>query len=145
MIVRYVDGVVPQSTDTMSLDTEGEAILKEYADAMDEHLLHLGGQAAWKLVTRANRFVEEAAPWTLHKNEDTERLNAVLACLARAVARITLMAGPFLPSKTEQVWEAMGGSGRASEAGWAFAERPELGGSRVIKPPPLFPKPERAS
>lgn len=145
MIVRYVDGVVPQSTDTMSLDTEGEAILKEYTDAMDEHLLHLGGQAAWKLVTRANQFVEEAAPWTLHKNGDTERLDAVLACLVRAVARITLMAGPFLPTKTEQVWEAMGGSGTASEAGWAFAERPRLGGSSVIKPPPLFPKLERAS
>lgn len=145
MIVRYVDGVVPQGGETLSLDTEGETIIESYRSAMDRHLLHVGGQEAWNLVARANQFVEESAPWTLHKTGDSERLQPVLASLARAVARITLMASPFLPDKAQQVWEALGQAGRVEEAGWGFIERPEAGGSRVIKPPPLFPKPEPGS
>jgi methionyl-tRNA synthetase len=142
MIVRYVGGVVPRSGETTSLDTEGEAMVENYCAAMDRHLLHVGGEEAWKLVARANRFVEESAPWTLHKSGDAERLDAVLASLARAIARIALMASPFLPSKAQQVWEALGQDGRVEEAGWEFVQRPELGGASVVKPPPLFPKPE---
>jgi methionyl-tRNA synthetase len=112
---------------------------------MDRHLLHVGGQEAWNLVARTNRFVEESAPWTLYKTGDSERLQAVLASLARAVARITVMASPFLPDKAQQIWEALGQAGRVEEAGWGFIQRPEAGGSRVIKPPPLFPKPESRS
>jgi methionyl-tRNA synthetase len=118
MIVRYVDGVVPRSGETMSLDTEGEAMVEDYRAAMDKHLLHVGGQEAWKLV---------------------------LASLARAIARIALMASPFLPSKAQQVWETLGQGRPVEEAGWEFVRRPELGGSTVVKPPPLFPKPDTAS
>ncbi len=145
MIVRYVDGVVPRSGETMSLDTEGEAMVEDYRAAMDKHLLHVGGQEAWKLVARANQFVEESAPWTLHKTGDSGRLDAVLASLARAIARIALMASPFLPSKAQQVWETLGQGRPVEEAGWEFVRRPELGGSTVVKPPPLFPKPDTAS
>ena len=144
MIARYVDGKIPENGETTSLDTEGEAIIAEYREAMDRHLLHLGGQAAWKLVTRANQYVEESAPWTLHKTGDTEGLGAVLASLSRALGRITLMAAPFLPQKAQEVWEALGMRETVQDTGWSFVERPETGGLQVVKPAPLFPKPEKA-
>ncbi len=142
MIVRYKGGTVPTSGETMSLDTEGEEIIKSYAAAMDQHLLHIGGQEAWRLVTRANAFVEESAPWTLHKNGDTQRLEAVLAALARSVTRITMMAAPLLPNKAQEVWQALGHAGGVQEAAWSFLETPHVGGMSAVKPPPLFPKQE---
>ncbi len=141
MIVRYTGGVIPTSGETMSLDTEGEGIIEEYQKVMDGHWLHLGGQAAWKLVSSANSFVEQSAPWALHKKGDVERLEAVLAALARSLSRITLMAGPFLPQKAQQVWEALGQPGQVSDQRWEAVERPEVGGASAVKPPPLFPKP----
>ena len=140
MIVRYTGGVIPTSGETMSLDTEGEGIIEEYRAAMEGHWLHLGGQAAWKLVSSANSFVEGSAPWTLHKEGEVERLEAVLAALARALSRITLMASPFLPQKAQQVWEALGQPGQVIDQRWAAVERPEVGGASASKPPPLFPK-----
>ena len=145
MITRYLGGKIPQSGESTSLDTEGETVVAEYRDAMDQHLLHLGGQAAWKLVTRANQFVEESAPWTLHKTGDTARLEAVLASLSRALSRITQMAAPFLPNKAEEVWRALGRQESVQGAGWELIEQPRTGGLEVAKPAPLFPKPEMTS
>ena len=84
--------------------------------------------------------MESSAPWTLHKEGDTERLNTVLASLARSVTRITVLASPFMPSKTQEVWEALGQSGSVHGATWDFLLRPELANASVTKPPPLFPK-----
>jgi methionyl-tRNA synthetase len=144
MIERFHDSTVPETGETMSLDTEGSAIIEAYAKAMDQHLLHIGGQEAWQLVSRANGFVEESAPWNLAKSGEHERLAAVLAALARAVARITLMAAPFMPTKTQQVWNALGLSGAVAEAQWSFLQQPKLGGATVTKGEPVFPKISRS-
>jgi methionyl-tRNA synthetase len=140
MIVRYTKSQVPDSGETMSLDTEGDAIIEAYAAAMDQHMLHVGGHEAWQLVTRANAFIEETAPWNLYKSSDTERLDAVLATLARSLARISIMAAPFLPSKTQEVWATLGLPGTVNEASWETLVRPQIGGAPVVKAPPLFPK-----
>lgn len=140
MIIRYAGGVVPYNGETMSLDTQGEAIIEEYRTAMDEHLLHVGGQTAWKLVARANSFVEECAPWALHKSGESDRLGAVLAALARSLSRIAMMAAPFLPGKAQEAWEALGRRGSVGEERWASLMTPKVGGLSVIKPEPLFPK-----
>ena len=107
---------------------------------MDAHLLHDGGSVAWQLVTRANQFVEEQAPWTLFKEEKFEDLELVLGSLARALARITLMATPFMPGKTQQVWESMGFTTEIVAARWEELDAPSVAGRTVIKLAPLFPK-----
>ena len=108
---------------------------------MDAHLLHEGGTTAWQLVTRANQFVEEQAPWTLFKEGRTEKLESVLGALARSLCRITLMAAPFMPGKTQQVWESMGFSSHIEAAGWDYLEHPPTAGKTITKLAPLFPKP----
>ncbi len=141
MIVKYCDGVVPDTSDQTELDTAGLEAIRKYAETMDGFLLHNGAKAVWDLVATANGFIEESAPWTLAKNSETERLAAVLAALARCLARITVLATPFLPAKTEQVWSDLGLKGEAWAAGWDSALEPQIGGFTVTKPKPLFPKP----
>lgn len=140
MTARYLDGVIPDAGETTSLDREGEAVIADYRQAMDRHLLHEGARHAWRLVARANGFVEETAPWNLAKQGQTVTLHATLAALTRALARITILASPFLPAKTQLAWAALGLPGEAKEAGWGALEAPPIGGRTVQKLAPLFPK-----
>ena len=87
-----------------------------------------------------NSFVEESAPWALHKSGESDRLGAVLAALARSLSRIAMMAAPFLPGKAQEAWEALGRKGPVGEERWAALATPEVGGLTVIKPESLFPK-----
>src|SRR5205814_616527 len=123
-------------------DREAEARIGAYRDAMDRHLIHEGAQEMWGLVSRANQFVEETAPWNLAKGKDTRRLEQTLAALARGLARVTLLIHPFIPAKAELVWTVLGLGGTAADARWGALERPHTAGARVGKLAPLFPKPE---
>ncbi len=140
MIQRYLGGIVPRSETRTELDVAGDHAIAEYESTMDAHLIHEGGNAAWNLVARANRFVEESAPWTLVKEEKTEELETILAALARALARITLMAAPFMPTKTDIVWQALGFDGKVTQATWIDLQMPTVSGRTVNKLAPLFPK-----
>ena len=140
MVARYVDSLVPDSGETMSLDNYGEERLRAYVEYMDENFLHLGAQETWNLVSRANGFIEETAPWNLAKTGETDRLAAVLASLARCLARISVMASPFMPTKTQEAWQALGQAGELTDGTLELAERPRIGGNGVTRPSPLFPK-----
>jgi len=142
MIMRYLGGTVPETGAETELDRASEEVVAEYAQTMDAHLVHDGGTAAWRLVARANQFVEEAAPWTLAKEGKSEQVGVVLAALARAVCRITLMASPFMPERTQLVWQALGMPGSVEEATWSDLMAPSVGGRSVSKLTPLFPKPK---
>ncbi len=142
MITRYLEGVVPEGKAETELDRAGVDALAEYQSAMDAHLLHEGGNAAWRLVARANQFVEESAPWTLAKAQKTEQLRTVMAALARALNRITVMASPFVPGKAQAVWQALGNTDDVSLQSWQDLESPKVAGRSVTKLAPLFPKPQ---
>ena len=138
MIRRYLNGQINEGGGKTALDRAGDEVVVNYCDAMDAHLLHEGGAAAWQLVAQANKFCEETAPWTLAKKGPQSELEAVLASLARTLSRITVMAWPFMPNKTQLVWEALGHVG---EVAWKAAEAPTVSGTLGKKLSPLFPKP----
>ncbi len=141
MIARYLESVVPESSEEVDLDHAADVVIAEYEKAMDAHLIHEGGTAVWRLVARANQFIEERAPWTLVKEERYEEARRVLAALSRALCRITLMASPFMPDKTQVVWHALGMPGDVADANWEDLAKPRTGGNSVSKLEPLFPKP----
>ncbi len=140
MIRKYLSGSIPDDGTETELDRVGSELVQAYRKAMDNHLLHDGADAAWQLVTKANQFVEERAPWDLAKQTSTE-LAPVLASLARALARITTMAAPFIPGKAQLVWNALGIHGQITDATGADLERPRTSGNGVTELTPLFPKP----
>jgi methionyl-tRNA synthetase len=142
MIDRYTGALVPDDETVTPLDQDGKTAVEAYAAAMDRLSLQAAADAAWSLVSRANQYVQETAPWTLAKAGKTAELATVLAALARALSRITVLASPFMPAKTQSVWESLGFPGAITQATWQDAEAPTMAGKRVTKPQPLFPKPE---
>ena len=143
MLDRYRGGAVPGSSEPTALDRAGDGALGRYAEAMDALLLHRGCAAAWDLVSEANAFVERQAPWALAKAGDAAALDATLAALARALARLAVLAGPFIPEATRTLWAALGiGGDHTAPAAWDIATSPRLEGVKSHRIAPLFPKAE---
>lgn len=108
MIERYRGGTVPKGRPTR-LDADIAGAIVRYRSAMDENLLHQGAAIAMELSSLANGFVEEQAPWSLAKDESAaERLDDVLAALARAVASLCTLLEPFTPSKMAELAPRLG-------------------------------------
>jgi methionyl-tRNA synthetase len=142
MIQRYRAGVVPRDPGGFSnpLERDARGLLEAYARDMDALALEGGAAQLVALATRANRYVEETAPWKLAKEQRDGELDTVLANLARTVARLTLLALPFMPEVAGRLWEALGGTGELADARFAMAAAIDPSGWSVRKPPPLFPK-----
>jgi len=144
MLLKYRDGVVPSSATTTQLDQAGADALVAYVRAMDAYDLRSGADAAWNLVSAANLFVQQSAPWTLAKSSKDVELDQTLAALARALARLALLTSPFIPAKAQALWSMLGLEGNAATSGWRLAEEPPVLGRKVQRSEVLFPKPVSA-
>jgi methionyl-tRNA synthetase len=143
MLAKYRNGVVPGGGDT-SLDQAGRAAVQEYAQAMDALDLRGGAEAAWTLVSTANLYIQQVAPWALAKAGQEAELDSSLAAVGRALFRLAVLAGPFIPGKAQSLWQSLGLSGEAAGANWAGLEAPPVTGLATTKPEVLFPKPATA-
>ncbi len=112
MTGKYFGGRIPAPGAEQPADRE----LRETAAALPERIAaDLAAlafmrylQDAWTLVTRANRYVEETAPWTLAKNNELDRLGAVLYNLSESLRLIALHLAPVMPGTCQKIWDALG-------------------------------------
>jgi methionyl-tRNA synthetase len=141
MLAKYRGGVVPAARGETPLDEAGQTALAEYTRAMDAFDLRGGAEAAWALVSAANLFVQQTAPWALAKAGNDDELDKVLSALARALCRLGLMAGPFIPGKAQALWQDLGMEGEVSSTLWDAALHPRVAGRTTRRPSILFPKP----
>lgn len=104
-------------------------------------------EAVWELVVRANRAVDEAAPWTLARAEKEGdpsagvALDAMLYALLEAVRLGAVHLEPFLPAASRDILAQLGLSGEAARP---YAELVCWGGlpagTHTAVPTPLFPR-----
>lgn len=144
MLAKYRDGVVPPSGGETTLDEAGRNALGEYARAMDQLDLRGGAESVWALVSAANHFVQQTAPWALAKAGKDGELDEVLSALARALCRLAMLASPFIPGKAQTLWRDLGMEGDVSSSQWAIVQTPPMTGRATRKPSILFPKPAKA-
>lgn len=145
MLAKYREGVVPDAPATTPLDAAGDRAVLAYRSAMDRFDLRAGGDAAWALVTDANQYIVQTAPWKLAREGQDQDLDRALASLVRCLFRLTVMAYPFMPERMQVLWEALGQAGNPAAADFAVLSAPNTAGRQTSKPPILFPKPEPAA
>lgn len=144
MIEKYRQGAVP-SAPPSSLDREAvERHLPAYQAAMDRYDLKAGADAAWAMVSEADLYITQSAPWALAKAGRTAELDQVLASLYRTLVRITVLAGPIMPTKAAEIRSALGLGTEPGPALWEAAQNPVTEGVTVRRPAILFPKPNPA-
>ncbi len=112
MINKYFDGKVPPARIEQPIDIELREMAASIPLKIDEDLASLAFtkylQDIWSIVTRANRYVEENAPWTLAKKNDLARLGSVLYNLSESLRLIGLYLFPVMPSTSQKIWNALG-------------------------------------
>ncbi|MGH7658070.1 MAG: methionine--tRNA ligase, partial [Gemmatimonadales bacterium] len=140
MLVKYREGIVPEGAET-ELDQVGESALEAWGRAMDELDLRGGAEAAGTLVAAANSYITRMAPWTLAKEGKDRELDAVMTTLARCLARLTCMLGPFMPSKSAELRGALGYPPGPPETALSLSDISTITGQTVRKPDNLFPRP----
>jgi len=150
MIHRYRGGTVPGDPRgyRTPLEDAAQSALAAYRRAMDGFRLEEGAARWMELAARANRYIEETTPWNLAKQGHDAELDSVLANLARTVARLAVLALPFVPATAGSVWALLGAAPQPPQpldrARLADLATLDLAGRHIQKPPILFPKPKLA-
>lgn len=145
MIEKYHGGVVTHKEGTEAVDKEFVALVNEtvagYSDAMDHMELNQAIKDVWNLIGRANKYIDETAPWILAKDPaQAERLQAVMYNLAEALRIIAILIAPFVPVTAPKIYEQLG-LGKPESFFMADAVWGKLAtGTKVQKGEPLFPR-----
>ena len=123
MAVKYFGGTLPAE---QQADEEKDAELialasglkAKYYEKMEAYTFQGALVDIFEVISRANKYIDENAPWVLAKNdEDKPRLARVLYNLLEAVRICTIMLTPFMPDTTAKVFEQIG----AEKTGWEDA------------------------
>lgn len=150
MTEKYCEGLAPEppgDADATAEDLEIREIARDlsgvYADAMSR-LDYVGAlEAAWVLIKRANRYIEDSAPWNLAKSEETlPRLHAVLYNALEAVRIAALFTAPVMPNTSADVWRrlSLGDIAQVTDIDASAAWGGLAAGSHIVKGEPLFPR-----
>lgn len=145
MIEKYHGGVVTHKEGAEAVDKEFIALVNEtvagYSDAMDHMELNQAIKDVWNLIGRANKYIDETAPWILAKDPaQSERLQAVMYNLAEALRIIAILIAPFVPVTAPKIYEQLG-LGNPESFFMADAVWGKLAtGTKVQKGEPLFPR-----
>ena len=141
MINKYFGGEIPAG------DTEGEfdADLKASATAaigkISEKMAALrvadSLDEIWKVVDRANKYIDETTPWVLAKNdEDKPRLGTVMYNLAETIRIIAALLSPFMPDTSAKIAAQLNASELGFESTKTFGAT--AAGTKVSEPVPIF-------
>ncbi len=145
MLAKYFDGVLPAAAATDAVDTAFIAHFPQAVTAVDtlmgELAFNKALQAIWELVSAANKYIDDTAPWALaKKEEDRPRLGRVMYNLLEAVRLVGLLVGPFMPETAARIAAILGGDPQdltiTGRDGWGGL----AAGTRIEKAAPLFPR-----
>lgn len=117
MTNKYFGGTVAPTGVSEAVDGELEAVASAVRDRMqaktDEYKIADALDEIWTLFRRANKYIDETAPWILAKEgSNAPRLKQVLYNLCEAIAIGANLLKPFMPSTCTSVLNELGVSGR---------------------------------
>ena len=143
MIEKYCGGIVPKAKthDDTDEDLKNIAIsaASKVSDEMDKFAFNMALERIWTVVRRANKYIDEKAPWILAKDEaKKDELDTVMNHLAEALRIVSILIYPFMHTTSEKIRKQLGIGG---EIVWEDAEVFEmLQGEQVKKGEQIFPR-----
>ena len=112
MIQKYRGGVLPNFGEVTSLDEEikkmAEATIPEMEEELDKFAFDEALKSLWKLISRANKYIDETEPWKLGKENNTERLDTVLRTLWEVLRLVSVLLEPFMPDTAKKITDQLG-------------------------------------
>lgn len=146
MCHKYFDGALDPNGASDPLDEEliscCRSTLSRYGELMDHLRLADTLDLIMNLARRANKYIDETAPWSLAKEEGgRDRLKAVLFHLIETIRYIAVLLRPFLPQTSEKIFGQINTTACSLES---LAEYGANGITRVGTPEVLFARIDEA-
>ena len=145
MIEKFLGGEVAPGSE----GTEFDAALRELAAQTPANMakymdkLDIANAIAeiWKLVGKANKYIDDTAPWALNKNGETEKLKTVMYNLAEVLRQVTILISPVMPNVAAKVWQQLGLDAATAGQDWeALAWGGFPAGTKIQRGEALFPR-----
>lgn len=113
MVEKYFGGTLPAEREADEVDNELISMVTSLRDKtdhfIDETQLNNALAEIFKVISRANKYIDETTPWILGKDKSQKaRLASVLYNLLEAIRVSTTLLSCFMPSTMPKVWEQIG-------------------------------------
>ncbi len=146
MVGKYFGPTLPaEQTGDPAMDGELTALAAGLRGAYEEQMEHYAFQnglaEVFKLIGRANKYIDENKPWVLAKEESQKpRLARVLYNLLECVRISAILLSPFMPQTCEKIFAQIGADAALTtwEAAGQWGLLPQ--GAVIAKGENLFPR-----
>ncbi|WP_124101060.1 methionine--tRNA ligase [Ruminococcus sp. Marseille-P6503] len=113
MADKYFGGTLPSEREEGEFDRElieeALALRSKTDDFIDKTQINNALAEIFRVVSRANKYIDETAPWILGKDESKKaRLASVLYNLLETIRITTTLLNCFMPSTMPKIWEQIG-------------------------------------
>ena len=114
MVEKYFGGRLPEvQTDDTAADGELLALAGGLRDVYEAQMEKYAFQNAlteiFRVTSRANKYIDETAPWVLAKDESKKpRLASVMYNLLEAIRIAAVLLTPFMPDASAKIFEQIG-------------------------------------
>lgn len=141
MAKKYFDGEIMPPVEHGTVDHElihmAEELPDKITSLMNEYRMADTMDAIMSLARRANKYIDETAPWVLAKDESKKaRLGTVLYNLLETIRFLGVVLAPFMPETSEKILDEIGAGKRDLDSLKSFGGLEA--GKSVGEPIPLF-------
>ncbi len=110
---KYFGGELGQGGEKAELDDVlkhlAAEVVENYTKAMDGFQFSVGLNEAFRLISRANKYIDETAPWILAKSEETkQRLLTVMKNLCECIRVAAILVSPVMPDSAKAILDQLG-------------------------------------
>ena len=112
MSQKYFGGDLGAGGESAPLDEELKALAAEVFEKYEKHMEHFQFSAAlnevYRLLDRANKYIDETMPWVLAKSEETKpRLLTVMKNLCECIRISAILITPMMPQSAEKILDLL--------------------------------------
>ena len=145
MINQYQDGMVAPVSETedefaKSLRETAQATIDTYYQKMDQLHFSQALDEIWKLISRANKYIDETTPWVLNKEKKKEELSRVMSNLAESLRLVALLIQPVMTESPAKMFDQLGLDLNDEEANVLEWGGYSWDNQVTEKPTPIFPR-----
>lgn len=113
MAAKYFGGTLPEEREAGEFDdeliAEATALCSKVDAFIDQTQINNALAEIFKVVSRANKYIDETTPWILGKDESKKaRLATVLYNLLETIRIVSTLLSCFMPTTMPKVWEQIG-------------------------------------
>ncbi|MBO5340318.1 MAG: methionine--tRNA ligase [Oscillospiraceae bacterium] len=146
MVGKYFDGQLPAARKEDALDDELVTMASGLRGRYEEQMEHYAFQNAlaevFKVIGRANKYIDENAPWALAKDMDAngDRLATVMYNLLECLRISAILLSPFMPASSAEILRQIGACGCCSNWDSAAVYGSLRADAVVVRGDNLFPR-----